>query len=338
MRIERVVADSFHEASEQTKKRYGKDCLVLSTHKVGNITELLVCVDPIEDTNFGNTFSAEPTAGFRAVIEDEMTAPSLKNKHKVENGSALVSVIREELHALEVRLATTGSGTALARAMMGLLEQGVSAVYAKRLLAHDKDLDAMAKMLVNDLGPASLESLRHREGLAVVGPAGSGKTTLAMQLTLGLDNHSPSRRSVSAMRDLRPGTRERFFGLADSANLEAQWGNSLHGATVIDSGGLNIDEIRALNFSGGYVLCLPAHFTCNAAVRWLRAGLKISGVVVTHWNSQEQPLGLLCVLAEHGAPLCGVSTSSDPAAPVLSIDPINLHKDVKCILQLALHK
>ena len=58
MRIERVTADTFSEASEQARQRYGSDALILSTNKVGNITELLVCVEA-EDNGF------VPAPGFR---------------------------------------------------------------------------------------------------------------------------------------------------------------------------------------------------------------------------------------------------------------------------------
>jgi flagellar biosynthesis GTPase FlhF len=64
MRIERVTADTFSEASEQARQRYGSEALILSTNKVGNITELLVCVEA-EDDGF------VPAPGFREELSSQ---------------------------------------------------------------------------------------------------------------------------------------------------------------------------------------------------------------------------------------------------------------------------
>lgn len=65
MRIERVTADTFSEASEQARQRYGSEALILSTNKVGNITELLVCVEA-EDDGF------VPAPGFREELSSQI--------------------------------------------------------------------------------------------------------------------------------------------------------------------------------------------------------------------------------------------------------------------------
>ena len=49
MRIERVVAGTFSEASERARQRFGRDALVLSTSKVGNVTEMEP-LGPVTDT------------------------------------------------------------------------------------------------------------------------------------------------------------------------------------------------------------------------------------------------------------------------------------------------
>ena len=71
MRIERVVADTFSEASERARQRFGRDALVLSTNKVGNVTELLVCIDMEAEAQ--NDSSAPGAAvvgdGFRAALD-----------------------------------------------------------------------------------------------------------------------------------------------------------------------------------------------------------------------------------------------------------------------------
>ena len=53
-----------------------------------------------------------------------------------EDGSKLVAAIRAELHALEKRLAVATTPAGLSDGMLALLEQGVSAAFARRLLTH----------------------------------------------------------------------------------------------------------------------------------------------------------------------------------------------------------
>ena len=72
MRIERVVAGTFSEASERARQRFGRDALVLSTSKVGNVTELLVCVDLEEEPAPVAAVTPTAAAGFRAALEDEL--------------------------------------------------------------------------------------------------------------------------------------------------------------------------------------------------------------------------------------------------------------------------
>jgi len=124
MRIERVVAGTFSEASERARQRFGRDALVLSTSKVGNVTELLVCVDLEEEPAPVVAVTPAAAAGFRAALDDELqpvemvvetTSERLAERTSridPEDGSKLVAAIRAELHALEKRLAvaTTPAG------------------------------------------------------------------------------------------------------------------------------------------------------------------------------------------------------------------------------------
>ena len=86
----------------------------------------------------------------------------------------------------------------------------------------------------------------------------------------------------------------------------------------------------------GLILCLPAHMQRGAALRWLKSGLPIAAVVITHWNACEQPLGLLSLLAEHDAPLCGLAATADVTQALGAIDRAALTTDLERILQLSL--
>ena len=357
MRIERVVADTFSEASERARQRFGRDALVLSTNKVGNVTELLVCIDMEAEAQ--NDSSAPGAAvvgdGFRAALDGviagkdavsvtaaapqspSVATPVAAKRVDPEDGLQLVAAIRAELHALEKRLSAGQVQGGLTSGMLALLEQGVAASYARKLLAEDVEIAAMASGMLADLVTCDLGAVLGVDGLAVVGPAGSGKTTLVMQVARAVAERSPC--SVSALRDARPGARERFFALADRATLEASWGGVPEGISVFDTGAMDVEELqracKALE-TRGMILCLPAHMQRVAALRWLNAGLPIAAVVITHWESCEQPLGLLSLLAERGVPLCGLSATADATAALTPIDRARLETDLARILELTL--
>jgi hypothetical protein len=338
MRIERVTADTFSEASEQARQRYGSEALILSTNKIGNITELLVCVEA-EDDGF------VPAPGFREELTSQIAkvmpkrassdapvaaAPSTVMSPSTVDGSALVKAIRQELQALEKRLASNGGTNALLRERMVMLEQGVSAQYAMRLLDHIDDLDAMAQQVIDDL------ALIHGEemcGYHLVGPAGAGKTTLAIQLAIdtGL---------VQSWRDTRPGSRERFFAMADRAGVEAGWGAKAPAQAVVDSAGASLGELQEKfqNPAVGQrlILVLPTTISRSEALRWLQSSLPIAGVMLTHWDVARMPLGLLTTIAECGKPLWGVSSSADPSARLQPMDAAAIQQGLGLILQLAL--
>ncbi|MEY4356694.1 MAG: hypothetical protein RL469_20 [Pseudomonadota bacterium] len=349
MRIERVVAGTFSEASERARQRFGRDALVLSTSKVGNVTELLVCVDLEEEPAPVAAVTPAAAAGFRAALDDELqpaktvvesTSERLAERTSridPEDGSKLVAAIRAELHALEKRLAVATTPAGLSDGMLALLEQGVSAAFARQLLTPARDFGAMAESLVAELELVTLDSVLGRDGLAVMGPAGAGKTTVVMQAGRAIRAHKEC--GVSALRDARPGARERFFALADRAELEASWGGVPEGLSVFDTGAMDIEELHRAApalAARGLILCLPAHMQRGAALRWLKSGLPIAAVVITHWNACEQPLGLLSLLAEHDAPLCGLAATADVTQALGAIDRAALATDLERILQLSL--
>lgn len=342
MRIERVTADTFSEASEQARQRYGSEALILSTNKVGNITELLVCVEA-EDDGF------VPAPGFREELSSQI-AKALPKGASGEvpvasatkpaadapiaaapvDGSALVKAIRQELQALEKRLSSSSGTNALMRERIAMLEQGVSSQYAMRLLDHIDNLDAMAQQVIDDLAFAHGEDM---SGYHLVGPAGAGKTTLAIQLSIDTG-------MVQSWRDTRPGSRERFFAMTDRAGVEAGWGAKAPTHAIIDSAGASLGELqeKCENASLGerLILVLPATISRSEALRWLQSSLPIAGVMLTHWDAARMPLGLLTTIAECGKSLWGVSSSADPSARLQPIDAAAIKQGLGLILQLAL--
>ena len=342
MRIERVTADTFSEASEQARQRYGSEAMILSTNKVGNITELLVCVEA-EDDGF------VPAPGFREELSSQI-AKALPKRASGEvpvasatkpaadapiaaapvDGSALVKAIRQELQALEKRLSSSSGTNALMRERIAMLEQGVSSQYAMRLLDHIDNLDAMAQQVIDDLAFAHGEDM---SGYHLVGPAGAGKTTLAIQLSIDTG-------MVQSWRDTRPGSRERFFAMTDRAGVEAGWGAKAPTHAIIDSAGASLGELqeKCENASLGerLILVLPATISRSEALRWLQSSLPIAGVMLTHWDAARMPLGLLTTIAECGKSLWGVSSSADPSARLQPIDAAAIKQGLGLILQLAL--
>jgi len=345
MRIERVTADTFSEASERARQRYGSEALILSTNKVGNITELLVCVEA-EDDGF------VPAPGFREELSSQIAkvlpkrlsdeaptapaaklsaaAPTMAATPATVDGSALVKVIRQELQALEKRLSTSGSTHALMRERMAMLEQGISSQYAMRLLDHIDNLDAMAQQVIDDLALAHGEDI---SGCHLVGPAGVGKTTLAIQLSIDTG-------MVQSWRDTRPGSRERFFAMTDRAGVEAGWGAKAPAHAVVDSAGASLGELQEKFESASpnqrLILVLPATISRSEALRWLQSSLPIAGVMLTHWDAARIPLGLLTTIAECRKSLWGASSSADPSARLQPMDAAAIKQSLGLILQLAL--
>ena len=352
MRIERVTADTFSEASERARQRYGSDALILSTNKVGNVTELLVCVEAEDDgfvpaPGFRDELAAQVTKVLptqRGQIDAKVNAEistqdKLQAKTRVSqsvemsapvDGSALVKAIRQELQALEKRLSSSGGTTTLVRERMAMLEQGVSGQYATRLLDHIDDLDAMAQQVIDDLAFSRIEDT---SGCHLVGPAGAGKTTLAIQLAIDTG-------IVQSWRDTRPGSRERFFAMTDRAGVEAGWGAKAPANAVVDSAGATLGELQeecqSISPSARLILVLPATISRSEALRWLQSTLPIAGVMLTHWDAARMPLGLLTTIAECGKSLWGVASSADPSARLQPMDVAAIKQGLGLILQLAL--
>jgi flagellar biosynthesis GTPase FlhF len=198
MRIERVVAGTFSEASERSRKLYGPDVLLLSSSQVGDMHELLLCTDTtgIDDEDASGDTAAD--TGFVAALHEQMqqrphnaraerhreptfSRPEAKPAESGADGASLVGLIRKEFLALERLLATGGVIPRGADQRMALLEQGVSAAYSGRLIDAGVDASSMAARLLADLlSDAAGERLGARPAV-LVGPAAVGKTTVAMQ-------------------------------------------------------------------------------------------------------------------------------------------------------------
>ena len=234
MRIERVVAGTFSEASERSRKLYGPDVLLLSSSQVGDVHELLLCTDA---TDINDEIASGDTAadtGFVAALHEQMqqrplnarterhreptfSRPEAKPAESGADGASLVGLIRKEFLALERLLATGGVIPHGADQRMALLEQGVSAAYSGRLIDAGVDASSMAARLLADLLPdAAGERLGARPAV-LVGPAAVGKTTVAMQTVLLIASTGGMPPVVSAARDPRIGARDRFFAMADAA-------------------------------------------------------------------------------------------------------------------------
>ena len=357
MRIERVVAGTFSEASERSRKLYGPDVLLISSSRVGNVHELLLCTDTTDSDDETASGDAVTDTGFVSALQEQMqqrpvnarverhreptsSRPEAKTAESGADGAALVGLIRKEFLALERLLATGGVIPRGADQRMALLEQGVSAAYAGRLIDAGVDASSMATRLLADLSPdAAGERLGARPAV-LVGPAAVGKTTVAMQTALLIASSGGEPPVVSAARDPRLGARDRFFAMADAAKIESNWGVVAPGSLVIDAGGDLRDGIPPMPAGlseHDLYLCIPAYSNRNAASRWFDDIGSVAGVILTHWSSTEVPIGLLAAMAERGLPLAGLSDSDDVTRPLTRAVMSAVHQPVRNAFELALN-
>lgn len=343
MRIERVVASTFNDASERSRRLYGPDVLLISSSRVGDSHELLVCTDEssVEDQD-----AVDPVLGeaFVAAMQEELVPrpprPAvIRPPVDADDGQALVGLIRRELQALEMRLASSsGNGHGLHQ-KMALLEQGMSAAYATRLIETGLAPAAMAGRLLEDLDRSPARPAFGDRTAVFVGPAAGGKTTAAMQATRSIAETRSVPAVVSASRDLRPGAREKFFAMADAGRIESSWGGVASGTLVVDAGGYGLDDLmveRPELADYDLYLCIPAYLNRTTAARWLDGIRPLAGVILTHWSEAEVPLGLLGCMAERGVRLAGLSISSDPTVALTLPSSATLGGPVRIALELTL--
>lgn len=362
MRIERVVGGSFNEASERSRQLFGPSVMLISSARVGDIHELLVCTDtadaeesksPAKDAargDFAATLSAElvartshqrpvPRVVPTVLPPEPMVVQPRDDQTSTYQGAALVGAIRRELLALENRLAGKDGPVRGLAQKVSLLEHGLTAAYATRLLETGLDGVSVSRRLLDDLAPAIVDDVLGSRPLLLVGPSAGGKTTAAMQATHLVAARRGVSPVVSAVRDPRPGAREHFFAIADAAKTVSSWGGVAEGSLVIDGGAYSTDDLqsRCAEFSGFDIcLCIPAYLNRTAAARWLDCAIPIRGVIITHWSDTEVPLGLLAALAERQRPLLGLSVSADPALPLVPADAADIAAAMDRVMALVL--
>jgi hypothetical protein len=319
------------------------------------VHELLLCTDATDDQDEGGPVDPEVGMKFVSALQDEMQArtvdprlqrrdpapsqPGVKPAEGGADGAALVDMIRKEFMALERMLAAGGVVARGADQKLALLEQGVSAAYAGRLIDAGLDASSMSARLLADL---DLDAAGARLGLrqaVLVGPAAVGKTTAAMQSALLIASSNGVPAVVSAARDLRAGVRERFFAMADAAMVESNWGAVTAGSVVVDMGGDLRDGLPSMPpglADHDLYLCIPAYSDRNAARRWFEDIGPVAGVILTHWSSTEVPIGLLSAMAERRLPLAGLSASPDVTEPLVRAAVQTVGQSVRNAFELAL--
>jgi len=358
MRIERVIGRNFQEASEITKRKFGIDCMVLSTNKVGGSTEMLVAVDSgsaadqisavMSDAAAAKDATAKAaTASFRSTVDFTPAAATAQPTPKAAatdptasvEGSRMVEAIRTELVALERRLAQIGEAGDAVALKMSIVGLGVSASYANSVTGEGASANTIAKRIADEICVGSVHDLDQQKQVLFVGPSGSGKTTVVMQAAATLVSAGDKQAAaVSSLRDTRIGSRERFFALADAAGLEAHWGSAQTGVRVIDSGGLELSRIQAgeaATENRDVVVCLPSYMNRATAQQWINATTQPAGVVISHWDPSMLPLGLLAMLAELKVPLLAVSTGEAPTTPLGSLTNDSIRIGLEHVMQLA---
>ncbi len=358
MRIERVIGRNFQEASEITKRKFGIDCMVLSTNKVGGSTEMLVAVDSgsaadqisvvMSDAAAAKDATAKAaTASFRSTVDFTPAAATAQPTPKAAatdptasvEGSRMVEAIRTELVALERRLAQIGEAGDAVALKMSIVGLGVSASYANSVTGESASANTIAKRIADEICVGSVHDLDQQKQVLFVGPSGSGKTTVVMQAAATLVSAGDKQAAaVSSLRDTRIGSRERFFALADAAGLEAHWGSAQTEVRVIDSGGLELSRIQAgeaATENRDVVVCLPSYMNRATAQQWINATTQPAGVVISHWDPSMLPLGLLAMLAELKVPLLAVSTGEAPTTPLGSLTNDSIRIGLEHVMQLA---
>lgn len=325
MRIERIVGRSYAEASDTASSRFGSETMILSTSKVGSMTELLVAIE-----SNGNRRKPASVAQMFATSPIVAT-PAQPPPAEQPGGAAMVDTIRSELLSLERKLAAVDQQVASSHRCLTLVELGISPAYAECLRQAGNGSSAYASQLLTHLKHRPVTTLPDHSQLLVVGPPGSGRTTAALQMAYELRRKSDSPRPLIGLKDPRPGARERFFLLSDLCGLHPGWHTHCEPRAVIDAGVLSMDQCA--NWDGGgapvtKILCVAATTNPLTARRWLDSLVEPGGVIISFWDAESPPIGLLSQLAQTGVPLLGVSASPDPR------DRLQLPSDE--VLQIAL--
>lgn len=222
MELKRILARDARTATEQAIRLYGEDVLIVSNHKVGHQTELVLAVD---------LASAEPAApaavpapadnGFRQQLDGllawrpgasepaaEPATPTVAEPTPVRSPAAshdrdrirsqeIVALVREELADLrreirQVERRRASWSAAWSPALQPLAQQlheaampdALRSLLLDGLQDHDDEQSARVALRQQLLGAIDSPSLAlPQDGIhALLGPSGAGKTTLAARL------------------------------------------------------------------------------------------------------------------------------------------------------------
>lgn len=272
MELKRILARDTRSATEQAIRLYGEDVLIVSNHRVGQQTELVVAVDIRAETLMAEQTQpvqapAETGHGFarhfaQAIAPAPAAAPvdstAADDRDRVRS-QELVALVREELADLrrEFRL---GQRSASLHLQMQWEEPVMPVVERLRECAMPGGLRTLlleGLQGLSDRGQA-VETVRSQllaaagspqagmpaRGVHVLaGPAGCGKTTLAARLARwGVQEFGADQVALVSFRDHRAGA------WSQVQMLGAQAGAEVFRATDVDTLSLLLSEIghRAL--------------------------------------------------------------------------------------------
>ncbi len=280
MELKRILARDTRTATEQAIRLYGEDVLIVSNHRVGQQTELVVAVDIPAEAAMAAQPAAEAGHGFARHFA-QASAPAPAAAPAVQDTAAddrdrvrsqeLVALVREELADLrrEFRL---GQRTAALQLQMQWDDSVMPVVERLRECAMPGGLRTLLLEGLQGLSDRqqAVETVRAQllaaagspqagmptRGVHVLaGPAGCGKTTLAARLARwGVEEFGADQVALVSFRDHRAGAWSQVqmlgaqagaevFRATDAETLSLLLSEIGHRALlVIDTPGVQIEE------------------------------------------------------------------------------------------------
>lgn len=252
MELKRILARDTRSATEQAIRLYGEDVLIVSNHRVGQQTELVVAVDiavqaPLPAHTTASPLPVEPDKGFARQFA-QVSAPAVTAPPAAEEAMAaddrdrvrsqeLVALVREELADLrrEFRLGQKSAALHLQmqweESVMPVVERlrecampgGLRTLLLESLQGQSDRRQAVEAVRAQLLAAAgSPHAGMPACGVHVVaGPAGSGKTTMAARLARwGVQELGADQVALISFRDLRAGAWSQVQMLGAQAGAE----------------------------------------------------------------------------------------------------------------------